>query len=306
MEKNKLLPVILAYIGVVIIWSTTPLAIKWSGEGVGFIFGVAARMVIGATLVLLLTIIWYRRLPLHSKALQVYSVAGIAIFGSMMAVYWGAQYIPSGLISVIFGLTPIITSWLATRFLLETSFTGLKILGAVTGILGLVIIFSEQINIGEQAPWGIGAVLVSVILHSISSVGIKKINANLPALIVTSGGLLLSLPFFIVTFLLMPGALPDEYPLRAIWSIVYLGIMGSAVGFVSYYFLLQNLNASTVALITLITPVTALWLGHLFNNEPISLYVWSGTGLVLLGLGLHQWGGLLFRFIWRKNKSFCG
>ena len=37
----------LAYIGVIIIWSTTPLAIKWSGGDAGFLFGVTARMLIG-------------------------------------------------------------------------------------------------------------------------------------------------------------------------------------------------------------------------------------------------------------------
>ena len=36
-----------AYLGVIIIWSTTPLAIKWSGDDVGFQFGVAARMLVG-------------------------------------------------------------------------------------------------------------------------------------------------------------------------------------------------------------------------------------------------------------------
>ncbi|MGZ8928379.1 MAG: EamA family transporter, partial [Methylobacter sp.] len=37
----------LAYISVILLWSTTPLAIKWSGEGSGYLFGVTGRMVIG-------------------------------------------------------------------------------------------------------------------------------------------------------------------------------------------------------------------------------------------------------------------
>lgn len=39
-----------AYLGVILIWSTTPLTIKWSGEGVGFLFGVTGRMALGAAL----------------------------------------------------------------------------------------------------------------------------------------------------------------------------------------------------------------------------------------------------------------
>ena len=143
-------------------------------------------------------------------------------------------------------------------------------------------------------------------LHSISSVGVKYIDARLPALVVTTGGLLVSLPLFIVAFFLVPESLPENFPSRAIWAIVYLGVMGSVVGFVSYYFILQNLAASTVALITLLTPVTALWLGHFFNQEDLTLYIWTGTGLVLLGLCVHQWGAMLARFIWRQKRFFQG
>ena len=306
MERPKAITIAIAYFTVVLIWSTTPLAIKWSAEGVGFLFAITARMLIGAVLALLLTLIWYRGLPMHVRARQVYGIAGIAIFGAMIAVYWGAQYISSGLISVIFGLTPIVTSWLAARLLYEQSMTAFKIIGAISGVAGLLVIFSAQLHIGEQAVFGILAVLLSVLLHSISSVGIKRIDAKLPALVVTSGGLLVSLPLFVLVFLFIPESMPESFPSRAIWAIVYLGVMGSVVGFVSYYFILQNLAASTVALITLLTPVTALWLGHFFNQEVLTVYIWTGTALVLLGLGIHQWGSVLVKFIWRKNRAYSG
>jgi drug/metabolite transporter (DMT)-like permease len=280
--------------------------IKWSGEGVGFMFGIVGRMIIGASLCLLLTLIWYKHLPVNKKAMQVYAVAGLAIFGAMMAVYWGAQYIPSGLISVVFGLTPIMTSILAARFLQENSLTGFKIAGAMIGVSGLAVIFVEQLNLGDQAFMGILAVLISVALHAVSSVGIKRIDAKLPALIVTCGGLIMSLPFFMLVFMVLPESMPDQFPSRAIWSIIYLGVMGSVVGFVSYYFLLQNLSASTVALITLITPVTALWLGYVFNQEIMTVSILMGTGCVIMGLAMHQWGSMLSKYLWQKKKHFYG
>ena len=291
----------IAFVGVVLIWSTTPLAIKWSGEDVGFLFGVSLRMLIGAMLALLLTLIYYRRLPLHRKALHVYFAAGSAIFGAMLAVYWGAQFISSGLISVVFGLTPMFTALLAARFLHEQSLTLFKIMGSLLGVAGLAIIFSEQLGLGIHAVWGISAVLVSVMLHSASAIWIKYLDAKLPALVVTTGGLLFSLPFFMLVYLMFPVSLPNELPSRAIWSIVYLGVMGSVVGFVSYYFLLENLRASTVALITLITPVVALFIGRTLNDELLTQSIWIGTGLVLIGLALHQWGRKLIGYLWQKR-----
>ncbi|TNF36116.1 MAG: DMT family transporter [Gammaproteobacteria bacterium] len=300
---NRSVVVTAAFILVVLIWSTTPLAIKWSGEGVGFLFGVSLRMLIGAMLALFLTLMYYRRLPLHGKAIHVYFAAGSAIFGAMMAVYWGAQHISSGLISVVFGMTPMFTALLAARFLHEQSLTLFKLGGSVLGVAGLAIIFSEQLGLGQHAQWGITAVLVSVMLHSMSAVWIKYIDAKLPALVVTTGGLLFSLPLFILVWLLFPISIPELLPARTIWSIVYLGVMGSVVGFVCYYFLLENLHASTVALITLITPVVALLIGNTWNGETLTRSIWAGTGLVLLGLALHQWGSKLFRFLWQKNYS---
>ena len=43
-----------AYLGVILIWSTTPLAILWSSQEVGFVFGVSSRMLIGAVLALII------------------------------------------------------------------------------------------------------------------------------------------------------------------------------------------------------------------------------------------------------------
>ncbi|MDY6979273.1 MAG: EamA family transporter, partial [Pseudomonadota bacterium] len=70
-----------AYIGVVLIWSTTPLAIKWSGEGAGFLFGVAARMWLGALVCVVLLTLLSRGLPREPAALKSYLAGGIGVFG---------------------------------------------------------------------------------------------------------------------------------------------------------------------------------------------------------------------------------
>lgn len=293
MDNKKKLIIGSAFALVVLIWSTTPLTIKWSGEGIHYLFGITARMTIGTLLAVLLAIWQYRVLPRDRKSLQVYFSAGFAIFGSMLPVYWGAQYIPSGLISVIFGLTPIMTAWLSAQYLHEQRFGLDKIMGALIGLIGLAIIFLQQIRIGEHAAWGMGAVFFSVFIHSLSSVWIKKVDARLPALQVTTGGLLVALPMLWLAYVLFAPELPQQIPVRAFWAIVYLGVMGSVVGFVAYYFLLEQLPTSSTALITLMTPVLAVWLGNWLNNEQSGMTVWLGTALVLSGLILHQWGGKL-------------
>jgi drug/metabolite transporter (DMT)-like permease len=144
-------------------------------------------------------------------------------------------------------------------------------------------------------------VLFAVAIHSLSAVWIKKVDARLPALQVTTGGLWVALPLLWITYLLFAPALPAQLPERAVWAIIYLGVMGSVVGFVAYYFLLEQLPTSSTALITLMTPVLAVWLGNWLNAEQSGVTVWLGTLLVLFGLVLHQWGQVLIKGLWLKQ-----
>ena len=298
MKKNMSVPA--AYIGVIIIWSTTPLAIKWSGEEVGFLFGVASRMLIGAAVCSLIMVLLARKLPWHREARQTYLAAGLGLYGAMMSVYWGAQHIPSGLISVIFGLTPIVTGVIAAIWLQERSLTTSKLAGVILGILGLVIIFGTGIELSDDAMYGIAAVLVAVLLHSVSAVWVKAISAQLPALEVTNGGLLVAAPLYLLPWLLFGNSWPANVPLRVTLSISYLAIFGSVLGFIMYFYVLKHIEASRVALITLVTPVLALILGQELNNESIQPVVWVGTCCILLGMSIYQWGA---RFMFHLRKA---
>lgn len=280
----------LAYLTIVVIWSTTPLAIQWSALGTGFAFAVMARMVIGVCLALVLVALWRTGLPLHRSARRSYVVGGLGTFGAMLATYWGAQYIHSGLISVLFGLTPLATSLLAALWLKEEALRPTKLAGMALGLAGLALIFATGHEIdGSRAVLGIASLLLAVLIYSASLVGLKRIGDHSPPLATTAGTLLVAVPLFIVAWWLADGRLPGEIPPRAGAAIAYLGVFGSVVGFALYYYVIKHMEAGKVALITLITPVLALLLGHLVNGEAVLPRVWLGAGLISLGLGLHQW-----------------
>lgn len=278
-----------AYLSVILIWSTTPLAIQWSAEGGGFLFGVAARMIAGALLCLLLMALMRVSLPWHRAAIKVYVAAGLAIFGAMTSVYWGAQYIPSGWISVLFGLTPIVTSLFALLWLGERGFGPSKVLGLLLALAGLLVIFGGGASFGGEALLGVAAVLLSVTLHSLSGVWVKRMGADLSAMAVTSGGLLVAAPAYLFTWWLFDGHWPQALPARALAAIAYLALFGSVLGFIFYYYVLRNVAAGSTALITLVTPVLALLLGSHLNGEVVDRQVWIGTVLILTGLASHQW-----------------
>lgn len=229
-----------AFLGVVLIWSTTPLAIQWSSEGWGYLFGISGRMMLGALVCAVLLQILKPGLPWHREARNTYFAAGVAIYGAMISVYWGAQFVPSGLIAVLYGLNPLLTGVVAALLLGEKSFTPGKLLGMALAFAGLLSIFAADIMLDENAWQGVLAILLSVTLHSVSGVWIKRIGGGLPGLTVTSGGLFVVAPLFFLTWLIFDGHVPIVMTAQAGWSMLYLGVFGSALGFTLYFYLLKK------------------------------------------------------------------
>jgi drug/metabolite transporter (DMT)-like permease len=291
-----------AYLSVILIWSTTPLAIKWSAVGSGFAFAVMARMAIGAVLGAALVASLHGGLPFHRRARASYLAAGLGMFGAMLCTYWGAQYVNSGLVSVLFGLAPLVTGLFAVVWLGERALQPSKLAGMALGLAGLAVIFAGGAELGStHAVAGVTALLAAVLIYSASLVWVKRIGDDSPPLATTTGSLLVALPLFIVAWMVTDGHLPHAVPPRATAAIVYLGVCGSVVGFALYYYIIRHLEAGRVALVTLVTPVLALMLGNVANGEPITARILLGAACITAGLAMHQWSAVAA--LWRAPRG---
>jgi len=282
-----------AYLGVILIWSTTPLAIQWSAQGAGFSFAVMARMLIGLAVCLLLMRVTRTAFPFTPAARRLYAISGLSLFAAMLLTYWGALHIPSGLISVIFGLSPLVTGVFAALWLSERTLTPLRIAGLGLALAGLWLIFGQPWPGDGQAALGTLAVLAGMTAQALGLVWIKRLNLRASALAITTGSLAVAVPCFVLAWAVADSArLPPDTTLRAGAAIVYLGVLGSVVGFTLYYYVIKHLDAGRVALITLVTPVTALLLGQTLNAEIIPPSGWAGIALIGAGLLLYEWQAL--------------
>lgn len=288
------------YLVVVLIWSTTPLGIVWSSESVHPTMAVLLRMVIAAALGSILIMVKGIPFPTNKTAFKLYSFSAIGIFGGMSLAYMAARYLPSGTMSLIFGLSPLISAILARRLLDEPPFNLLRKVSLAVSLIGLAIVCSDNLTIEQDSWLGIVFILLAVFFFSLSGVLVKGIKITINPLSTTVGALLLTLPCFTLLWILMDGNLPiTQWSSRSIYSILYLGVFGSLIGFVAYYYILQKLEASTVALVTLMTPVIALAIGAIFNQEAITTKLIIGAILVMAGLALFLYGDRINRHIAR-------
>jgi drug/metabolite transporter (DMT)-like permease len=289
------MPLITAYISVILIWATTPLAIQWSSESVGYLFGICSRFLLGAFFALSLIIILGKKLPLESKAIQTYFAGGLGITFAMLCVYWGSQYIPSGWVSMIFGITPIMTGLFAMMLLGERGLTLFRLFAIAVSIAGLYIMLETGLQYNSATYFGIIGVLFSALFYSLSMVLVKKINADIDTYSTVTGTLLVAATLLIIIWFIFGMKIPAEIPVRTGLSIFYLAIIGSVLGFLLFYYVLKRIEAMRVSLITLITPVFALLLGHLINNEPLTWKIMISCSLILSGLLFFEFEGAIRR-----------
>lgn len=278
-----------AYIILVCIWSTTPLAIKWSAQDVSFAGAIFWRILLSAILALLILRVCGESLWGYRGALRYYLVAAFGIAPNFLLVYWASLWIPSGLISVIFSTTPFVMGLLSWCWLGKQVFTVQRVFALLLAVAGLLVVFADQWSqVDENSMYGLIAMVGSVLLFAISSTWLQTMEVSPPVLQKTTGGLCFSVPPLALAWWLLDGELPWPVSLEGGLSILYLGVFGSLVGFAIYYFLLHRLSAYVVSTVGMASPVFALLLGNALAGEALTASIWAGTGLVLFGLTLYH------------------
>lgn len=281
----------IAYLAVLLIWSTTPLGIVWSSESISPSLSVLLRMVIA--LILGFMVIRLRRIdvPWHTQALRLYSFSAAGIFGGMLCSYLAAQYLSSGIMSLVFGFSPVISAVLAKKILNEPNISGIRKISMAISLVGLAVVCSDNVNLADNEIYGVIFILLAVFFFSLSGVLVKSVPLAIHPLATTVGALSVATPLFLISWFFLDGSLNiAKWEAKSVWATLYLGVFGSLIGFYAYFTVLQKMSASNVTLITLITPVIALSLGALLNGEVINNKLIIGAFLVLLGLSLYHFG----------------
>lgn len=280
----------LIYLLVILIWATTPLAIKLGGESFSPLAALCLRIALAFFVgCAIFTISGFAGLNIrrHSK---LYFAASISVFPNMALVYWAATYISSGLIALLFGLSPFFSAILSRLILKEDSLQPRKLLAIVIAVLGLMLVFIDRSQLNVDSNIGIILMLVSNVIFSGSAIWVKKINQKLavPPIEQALGSMAFALPGLFTTWYLIVGVEPVEVSDVSIAAIIYLAFMGSLLGLVGYYYILNRFTVETVALIPLITPVLAIFLGVVVADETLSLGMIVGAGLIIIALAIHQ------------------
>lgn len=281
-----------AFLG--IIWGSNFIFVKW-----------AAAFITPAQIVLLRVIFGF--LPILAYALSQkvlrwqhlkYTHHFIVMSLLATAVYYyafakGTALLPSSIAGMLSGAIPLFTFFCAWLFLREERITPLKMAGVGLGFLGVLLI---------ARPWGTSvniniAGVIYMLLGSLS-VGCSFVYARkfisplkLPAAALTTYqiGIAMLLLLIITPFTGMGAVFHDT---RAwVGLVVGLGLCGTGLAYISYYFIVDRLGALTASGVTYIPPVVALVIGVIFVGEDIGLVEYAAIFLIMSGVAILQVAG---------------
>ena len=201
-----------------------------------------------------------------------------------ICAYFGTFYLASGLVCLIFSTLTLFTVF--NGFIFFKKPIRLPILfGAIVGILGLSIIFSNEIS---NTDWSLESGIVKGFLWMLlatffASIGMLlsgQMQARKMPLVQSNAFSMLYGSLIIVTYVGFSDiSFSFSTSYSYVISLIYLAIVASVIGFGVYLKLVGNIGADKASYVNIFTPTIALFLSTLFEN-----YQWSWTGLVGVSL----------------------
>ncbi len=278
-----------ALAALILIWGTTWAAIRISLQGIPPITGVALRFTVAAAVLLALVPFFGVKLGQSRAERRLWLANGVLTFAIPYGIlYWAEQVVPSGLAAVLYATYPLMIALIAHVLLPEERLTLWKIAGVLIGFVGVAVIFSEDFRAlgGSRVFTAAAILLISPFCAAVGSALVKRWGQGIHPLSITA------MPMLITAALAGGAAMIAErgrevtFSAAPVLAVLYLAIMGSAVTFTLYFWLLKHQTATAMGLITYAIPVIAVTVGTLFFDEPFTLRIIIGAMLVLVGVAV--------------------
>ncbi|NTS40720.1 EamA family transporter [Flavisolibacter sp. BT320] len=281
-----------AYIALAVVsffWGTTYLAAKISAAHIPGLFVAAVRQAVsGAVLVSYFLAMGYA-LPDKKSWISI-AVQGLFLLCLSNGLFtWALEYIDSGLGAIIAGLVPLFVALFSILLLRFARFTKLMVVGLLIGFGGIATIFYEHLSqlLNSRYAFGVGLSLVGTVSWSFGTVYASRYKPNTDILFSVGLQMLLA-----GIFMLLVCAVSGKYTnllqahSDALWSLLYLILVGSLLTYSAYVFAVSKLPPTQVSVYAYINPIVAIFLGWLVLHERMSINVVTGTLITLAGVWL--------------------
>jgi len=275
-----------------LVWGTTWVAIKISLEGLPPFLGASFRFTIALILLGLFILGKKISLKLSKRDLGIISISAFLMYTiDYGLIYWGEQYLTAGVTSIFFATFPLFTGIIAIFLFKNEDFSWNKMTGLTLGLVGVAVVFLDQLLLTEfdtQVMLGSIAIILGAVGGALSVVLVKKYLSKIHPVSLSFYQLLQGIIFLYIIGLTLERSQELVLNPRVIFSVIYLGAVGSALAFALYYWLLQKWSAISLSLIVYIIPLVALVMDFLVLSEVIHPRAIVGMLIIFSGITFVQ------------------
>jgi drug/metabolite transporter (DMT)-like permease len=273
------------------VWSASFLWIKIALHEVGPLTLVGFRVVFGALIVILATILTRTPWPRDRATWVTYAILGVtSVAVPFSLISWGEKTIDSAVASILNASVPLFTIIIAHFALRDDRMTFRRLAGLLVGFGGVVVLLSKGFQPGmHNSILGQAAVILASIFYAGSAIFARLKTAHVPGLVRGGAPLLMA---SIAVWLMIPLVeKPVHVPTLPItWlALLWLGVLGSGLALVLWYYLLHEIGPTRTALVSYIFPLGGVILGVIFLREELSWQLFLGAMLIVVSIIVVNW-----------------
>ncbi|MGD9563330.1 MAG: DMT family transporter [Pyrinomonadaceae bacterium] len=280
---------ILVWLILCMLWGTTWIFIKIGLIDLPPITFAGARFLLSIALLAPLVIAGRLPLPRTAAEWRLIAVTGVLQFSfNYGAVFWSEQYITSGLAAVLQAMITVFGLPLAWIFLPAERITKLKILAVGIGIIGVSVIFLDQLRLDNLMAFaGSVAIVIGAYAAAQASILVKAKGGSMHPASLLWCQMICGLPAIVIYALFAEGnPLSFNWSWRAVVCVLYLSVAGTIAAFWLYYWLLSRIESTKAMMISLVTPLIAVVVGNLTLGETLPPQTVAGGLLIMVSIGL--------------------
>lgn len=275
-------------VGVVsILWGTTWMASKVGIKHIPALQLSGLRHLIGGGMYVLYFALFKKMLPQKHQFVQILWMSILMFVLSNGLSVLSVVYMPSGLGAVVGAIAPIWVVLFSVFVFKRIKIKPQTVLGILIGFFGVTITFYEFLGDILHSKFSLGIIfgVISSITWALGTLFTAKQAKDMDPYFALgwqmfiSGLILNTISYTSGNFVSLGNITAEGW-----YAIAYLVIIGSVIAFGAYIYALKRLPATLVSIHSYINPIVAILIGSIMMNEELTLFIFSGTIVTLVGV----------------------
>jgi drug/metabolite transporter (DMT)-like permease len=193
-------------------------------------------------------------------------------------------HLTASLAAILNSTTVMFTAIVATVWMGDV-LTARKAIGILLGIAGVTVLVGwDPLPLNGGVLLAVAAMLIASLSYALGATYAKQSFSGIPPLGMAIGQLCGAV---VLLAPLAAVSVPAEAPSFVVaLSILGLALLSTAVAYLIYFRLIENVGPTSTVTVTLLVPVFGLLFGILLLDEPFGVGTLAGLGIILLSVVL--------------------